>query len=177
LKRLIGLMAGLLAFPLVGAAPPAQALGAGVCTITGTISFEPPTGPYLTGAWNIGPGAINCQGLFKGPDYFTGQGAFTGSGTYSVLPTGTGTCLHQVGKGTVNYTVKTLSSTYYLKESSEFVLAGAGKFSTPSLRGSFVIPPPYEGDCVTKPVTRATFVAQTVWSREVPVRAGGDGQH
>lgn len=165
MKRLIALAAGLAIVPLVGLIPPAGALGAGVCTITGTISFAPPTDPYGHGAWSIGPGAINCQGLYKGPDYFTGQGPFSGSGTYSVLPSGTGTCLHQVGSGTVDYTFRTISSTYRLVEESEFVLAGAGKFSTPSLKGSFTIPPPYEGDCVTTPVTRATFVAQVLMSR------------
>jgi hypothetical protein len=177
-KRLIGLLAGVAMLPLVGAVPPAQALGAGACTIGGTISFEPPNGPYIRGNWSIRPGAINCHGLFKGPDYFTGQGSFTGSGTYSVLPSGTGACIHQVGSGTVDYTIRTISSTYRLTEESEFVLAGAGKFTTPSLKGSFVVPPPYEGDCITKPVTRATFVSQALMVREAPpVSNGGDGHH
>ncbi|HEV8627905.1 MAG TPA: hypothetical protein VG034_26005, partial [Acidimicrobiia bacterium] len=108
---------------------------------------------------------IDCKGVYKGPDYFTGQGPFTGSGTYTVLPTGTGACVHQVGEGTVDYTFRTISGTYNLREKNEFVLAGAGKFTTPSLRGTFVIPPPYEGDCVTTPVTRATFIAQVVLAR------------
>ena len=168
MKRSIAVVAGLLglaAMPLTGAVPPAGALGAGACTISGTISFEPPTDPYGRGNWLIGPGAINCQGLYKGPDYFTGQGPFSGSGTYSVLPSGTGTCIHQVGTGTVDYTFRTISSTYRLVEKSDFVLAGAGSFTTPSLRGMFTIPPPYEGDCITTPVTRATFVAQVLMSR------------
>jgi hypothetical protein len=33
------------------------------------------------------------------------------------------------------------------------------------MNGSFVIPPPYEGDCITTPVTRATFIAQVVLAR------------
>ena len=165
MKRLIAILAGLALVPLVGFVPKAEALGAGVCTISGTIAFEPPNGPYLRGVWHIRPGAINCQGLHKGVDYFTGQGPFTGSGTYSVLPSGTGTCVHQVGEGSVDYTFYTNSSTYRVQEESEFVLAGAGKFTTPSMNGSFVIPPPYEGDCITTPVTRATFVAQVLLAR------------
>jgi len=164
-KRVIACLVGVALVPLVGFAPPAEAIGAGACTISGTIAFEPPTGPYLQGVWNIRPGAIDCKGLYKGPDYFTGQGPFTGTGTYTVLPSGTGACLHQVGEGDVDYTVRTISGTYHLKEKNEFVLAGAGKFTTPSLRGSFVIPPPYEGDCITTPVTRATFVAQVLLAR------------
>ena len=162
MKRFIALVAGLALVPLVGLAPKADAIGAGVCTITGTIAFEPPTGPYMQGIWHIRPGAIDCKGLYKGPDYFTGQGQFNGTGTYKVLPSGTGQCIHQVGEGNVDYTVRTISSMYFVKEKSEFVLAGAGKFTTPSLKGSFVIPPPYEGDCITTPVTRATFVAQVL---------------
>lgn len=162
MKRFIALVAGLALVPLVGLAPKAEAIGAGTCTISGTIAFEPPTGPYMQGIWHIRPGAIDCKGLHKGPDYFTGQGSFTGTGTYKVLPSGTGQCIHQVGEGNVDYTVRTISSTYFIKEASEFVLAGAGKFTTPSLKGSFVIPPPYEGDCITTPVTRATFIAQVV---------------
>jgi hypothetical protein len=161
-KRFIALVAGMALVPLVGWAPKADAIGAGSCTISGTIAFEPPTGPYMQGVWHIRPGAIDCKGLHKGPDYFTGQGIFNGTGTYKVLPSGTGQCIHQVGEGNVNYTLTTISSTYFVKEASEFVLAGAGKFSTPSLKGSFVIPPPYEGDCITTPVTRATFVAQVI---------------
>jgi hypothetical protein len=164
-KRLIALVSGLALVPLIGFVPKAEAIGAGVCTISGTIAFEPPNGPYLQGVWNIRPGAINCQGLYKGPDYFTGQGSFVGSGTYTVLPSGTGTCLHQVGEGNVDYYFRTISSTYRVNEKNEFVLAGAGKFTTPSMTGSFVIPPPYEGDCITTPVTRATFIAQVLLAR------------
>jgi hypothetical protein len=163
-KRLV-LAAGLALVPLVGFVSTAEAIGAGTCTISGTIAFEPPNGPYLRGVWNIRPGAIDCKGVYKRVDYFTGQGPFTGSGTYTVLPSGTGACLHQVGEGDVDYTFRTTNGWYHLKEKSEFVLAGAGKFTTPSLKGSFVIPPPYEGDCITTPVTRATFIAQVLLVR------------
>ncbi|HKY77826.1 MAG TPA: hypothetical protein VJS45_16950 [Acidimicrobiia bacterium] len=165
MKRLIAFVAGLALLPLAGFAPRAEALGGGTCTISGTIAFEPATGPYMQGVWNIRPGAIDCKGAYKGPDYFTGQGPFIGTGTYKVLPSGTGTCIHQVGEGSVDYTLVTNGGWYRLTEKSEFVLAGAGKFTTPSMNGSFVIPPPYEGDCITSPVTRATFVAQVLLVR------------
>lgn len=165
MKRLIAFVAGLALVPLVGLAPQAEAIGGGTCTISGTIAFEPPTGPYLRGVWTIRPGAIDCKGVYKGVDYFIGQGPFTGSGTYTVLPSGTGTCIHQIGEGSVDYTFVTNGGWYRLTEKSEFVLAGAGKFATPSMNGSFVIPPPYEGDCITTPVTRATFVAQVLRAR------------
>ncbi len=165
MKRLFAFVAALALVPLVGFVPKAEAIGAGVCTIGGTIAFEPPNGPYLRGVWTIRPGAIDCKGAYKGPDYFIGQGPFIGTGTYTVLPSGTGTCVHQVGEGNVDYTFRTTSGTYHLKEKNDFVLAGAGKFATPSMNGSFVIPPPYEGDCITTPVTRATFIAQVVLAR------------
>ena len=154
--------------PLVGFAPAAQA-GAATCTITGTISFSPPTGASK-GAWSIQPGAIQCNGLHKGPEYFLGQGPFTGSGTYTALPSATGACLHQVGEGTVEYRIPTSGPTpsFHARESHQFILAGAGTFMTPSLRGTFLVTPPYEGDCVTTPVTRATFVAVAVFFRDVP---------
>lgn len=165
MKRLIAFVAALALVPLVGFVPKAEAIGTGACTISGTIAFEPPNGPYLRGVWTIRPGAIDCKGLYKRRDYFTGQGPFTGTGTYTVLPSGTGTCLHQVGEGNVDYTFRTTNGIYRVQEKSDFVLAGAGKFATPSINGSFVIPPPYEGDCITTPVTRATFIAQVVLAR------------
>lgn len=171
MKRLLTLVSGLglSALPLVAAAPPADALAAGVCTITGTINFDPQKAPSAEGAWRIGPAAINCQGLSKGPERFNGQGPFVGSGSYTVLPTGTGGCLHQVGTGTVEYTVPSTGYPLHVKEAHQFVLAGAGSFITPSLRGSFQQTPPFEGDCVITPVTRATFVAQAVLVRDVPI--------
>jgi hypothetical protein len=111
-------------------------------------------------------GAINCQGFFKSIDRFLGQGPFTGSGTYEVLPTAGGTCLYQAGTGTVDYVIRTTAGTYNVNEASKFVSAGAGKLATPSLRGSFLVPPPYEGDCVTTPVTRAGFIAQVLLVRD-----------
>jgi hypothetical protein len=176
LKRLFALLLILVALPLVGPAPSANALAAGVCTITGTINFDPSLAPYSPGAWSIGPAAISCQGLSKGPERFVGQGPFVGSGSYSVLPTGTGGCLHHVGMGTVEYTVPSTGYPLRVKEAHQFVLAGAGSFTTPSLRGSFQETPPFEGDCVTTPVTRATFVAEAVLMRDAPVSVSTDGQ-
>jgi hypothetical protein len=176
LKRLIALLTSLVAWPLVVAAPPADALGLATCTITGTINFTPSMTASTEGAWSIGPAAISCNGLSKGPEYFLGQGPFGGSGKYSVLPTGAGGCLHQVGSGTVEYTAPTTGTPLHVKEAHEFVVAGAGKFTTPSLRGTYLATPPFEGDCITKPVTRATFVAEAVLVRDAPLRASGDGQ-
>jgi hypothetical protein len=164
------LLIGVVALPLVGPAPEADALATGVCTITGTINFDPSKPPSADGAWSIGPAAITCQGLSKGPERFLGQGPFVGSGSYTVLPTGTGGCLHQVGEGTVEYTVPTSGNPLHVKEAHQFVMAGAGSFTTPSLRGSFAETPPFEGDCVTTPVTRATFLATAVLAREVPMK-------
>src|SRR5688500_8060054 len=151
--------------PLVVLAPQAGAVGAGTCTISGTVAFEPPTGPYLRGVWTIRPGAIDCKGVYKGVDYFIGQGPFTASGTYTVLPSGTGSCIHQVGGGSVDYTFVTNVGWYHLTHTSDFVLDEAGKSATPSMNGSSVFPPPYEGDSITTPVTRATFVAQVLLAR------------
>ena len=180
LKRLIALLSGLVALPLVGAAPPAQALGVAACTIGGTIHFSPPGQAAAQGTWRIDRGAINCQGFFKSTDRFIGQGSFTGSGSYEVLPLGAGSC-NQTGTGTVDYVIKTTAGTYHVNEASTFVSAGAGKIATPSLRGSFLVPPPYEGDCVTTPVTRASFIAQALLVRDPQIGVGAgfaaDGQH
>jgi hypothetical protein len=179
LKRLLALVTGLAILPFVGGAQPAQALGVAACTIGGSIHFSPPGTGGPQASWRIDRGAINCQGFFKSTDRFLGQGSFTGSGTYQVLPSGQGTCLYQAGTGTVDYVIRTTAGTYNVSEANRFVLAGVGKFATPSLRGSFLVPPPYEGDCVTSP-TRATFVAQALLVRDpqVGVQAGaGDGQY
>ncbi len=58
---------------------------------------------------------------------------------------------------------------FRMRESKRFVLAGAGEFSTPSLRGAIQLLPPYDGDCVTKPITCATFLAQGRYLRTEPL--------
>jgi hypothetical protein len=73
--------------------------------------------------------------------------------------------MHHVGTGNVDYMIPTTEADVRIKEPHDFVLAGAGAFATPSLHGSFQITPPYAGDCVTKPVTRATFIAQALMLR------------
>jgi hypothetical protein len=73
--------------------------------------------------------------------------------------------MHHVGTGKVDYMIPTSEADVRIQEPHDFVLAGAGAFTTPSLRGTFQITPPYEGDCVTRPVTRATFIAQAVLLR------------
>jgi hypothetical protein len=175
-KRFVVLLAGLVVLPLVGWVPPAEA-GAATCTITGTISFAPPAPAAAAfGAWSINPGAITCYGLHKGPERFLGQGPFSGSGTYTLL-SGGGFCLNQVGQGRVEYTIPTSGPgpTLHVREATQFVLAGAGRFTTPTMQGSVVVTPPYEGDCVSTPVTRATFVAKVLLVRDVPFDGTPDG--
>jgi hypothetical protein len=156
---------GLVVSPLIWFAPAADATGVAVCAISGTINFSPASLASTEGAWRIEPAVITCQGVFKGRERIIGPGSFTGSGSYSALPGGSGTCMRHVGTGTVDYTIQTTSNDVHINEQHDFVMAGAGAFTTPSLRGSFQVTPPYKGDCVTKPVTSATFVAQAVMVR------------
>ena len=158
-RRTLLLLAALLS-TVVGVAPPAQALGGAACVITGTIQFEAPTAATAgIGVWHIGPGQIECNGITNGYRIF-GTGPFTGSGTYTGLPVGSGSCLHHIGTGTVDYVIRSGAMVFRMRETKRFLLAGAGEFTTPTLRGSLQLAPPYEGDCLTKPVTRATFIAQ-----------------
>jgi hypothetical protein len=164
LRTLLAL--GLVLLPTAGAAT-AQAAGLAACTITGTINFFPSAENRMQGAWNVEPAVIDCRGLFRGWERFLGPGSFSGSGTYAALPTGTGSCLHHVGSGTVDYWLFTSVADVHLKESQSYVLAGTGSFSTPTLRGTFQLTPPTAGDCVTKPMTRALFVAQATLIRRL----------
>ena len=145
----------------VGFVPTADAWGTAACLITGTISFESPSATAATaksGVWTIGPGQIECNGATAGYRIF-GTGPFTGSGTYTALPDG-GACFHHVGTGTVDYEIRSGAMIFHIQEAKRFLLAGAGEFTTPTLRGSLQLAPPFEGDCLTTPVTRATFIAQ-----------------
>ena len=153
--------------PMVGAVPPARATGAGVCTVTGTITFSAGSLAATDGVWTIGPAVISCQGLFNGYERIIGSGSFTGSGTYRAFPDGTGTCLRHVGTGTLNYGFPTSQADIRLVEPNSYTLAGAGAFTTPSLRGTFKVAPT-DGDCVTKPVTTAIFVAEATLIRFAP---------
>jgi hypothetical protein len=167
MKRAL-LMLGLAALPTLGVAPAAEATGAAACTITGTINFSPSTVTATEGTWAIEPAVIECRGVFRSWERILGPGSFAGSGSYSALPTGSGTCLHHTGSGTVDYRIPTTEADVHLTEPQSFVLAGAGAFSTPSLRATFQVSPPYDGDCVTKPVTKALFVAEASMVRFSP---------
>ena len=92
------------------------------------------------------------------------HGAFTGSGSYRDLPSGEGGCLQELGTGTVDYWIPTEKQDVHVKEPYSFVLAGAGVFTTPTLRG--VIPDPaHDGNCLTSPSPKALFLAETALVR------------
>jgi len=162
-KRPIALVVGLFLLPLIGVVPSAHAMGAAVCTISGTFDLVP-TSTTGQGRWTIEPGVISCEGLFRAKRVITGPGKFRGSGTYDEASPGGGPCLHIVGTGQVDYTVPTFDADNQIHEPQDFVLAGAGAFATPSLRGSFQVAPPYEGNCLSKPV-KGSFVAEAILVR------------
>src|SRR5687767_9530061 len=97
----VPLLLGLMGLPLVGAQPVAEAVGAGVCTISGTIDFVPSTPVPAQGTWSIEPAVIDCHGLFDGVERIIGPGSFSGTGTYQALPSGSAACAHHFGTGTV----------------------------------------------------------------------------
>jgi len=146
-----------------GFTPTADAVGYGACALAGTISFAPES--PAKGTWTIGPANLDCQGIIGKRARIIGQGPFRGSGTYRALLPGDAACLRQTGTGTVEYEIPTASGTIKVSEAATHTLAGAGVIDTPSLHGMFQLPPPYDGDCLTKPVSRATFVAQLVLYR------------
>lgn len=164
MKRAIRLALGLAALPFLGFAPAAQATGAAACTISGTITFTHSAANAGQGMWRIDPAVISCQGLYNGYERIMGPGRFIGSGKY----TGSGTCLHSVGSGTFDYTFPTTAADVHLVEPNDYTLTGVGTFTSPSLKGTFEATPPYEGDCVTKPMTKALFVAQATLVRFYP---------
>jgi hypothetical protein len=159
---------GLVVMALVGWVPPAEATGTAVCTISGTITFSHSELTSTAGTWTIGPAMINCQGPYNGYERVTGPGRFAGAGTYRAFPDGTGTCLHSLGTGTVQYGFPTTAYDIRLVEPGEYALAGAGAFTSPSLKATFEVAPPYDGDCVTTPVTSALFVAEAWLLRFYP---------
>jgi hypothetical protein len=174
LGRRILLLVGVVATSVLGFVPAANGLGGAVCVISGTITFAPPSAEAPAGSpgsWDIGPGQIQCNGIINGYRIW-GTGPFTGSGTYTSLPVAGSTCghlVHHVGMGNVDYLMRSAAMLFRMRETKRFVLAGAGEFSTPSLRGALQLLPPYDGDCVTKPITRATFVAQARYLRTEPL--------
>ena len=165
MKRLLACWA-LVVLPLVGFASQAGAAGGGVCRIIGRIVFSPKTDS--DGGWSIQSGIIECQGVLAGgKNRILGPGKFTGSGTYGPVAPAGGACMHQTGKGTVNYSIPTTGGFLVISEPRWYAMVGTGSFTTPTLRGTFQAAPPYTGDCVTKPMTSAGFVAETVLYRGV----------
>jgi hypothetical protein len=174
LGRRILLLGLVVATSVVGFVPAASGLGGAVCVIGGTMTFKPPAAgapPDTPGTWNIGPAQIECNGAINGY-HIWGTGPFTGAGTYTSLPVAGSACghlVHHVGIGNVDYLMRSAAMIYRVRESKRFVIAGAGEFSTPSLRGAIQLLPPYDGDCLTKPITRATFRAQGRYLRTEPL--------
>lgn len=160
----MAVLAGLVLTLVVGPAPAADAVGVGVCTITGTITFTPAGEKTETGTWGIAPAVIQCRGQFNTYELMLSQGSFEGAGSYTTLPSGEGGCLRQLGAGTVDYWIPTDKQDVHVKEPHTFVLAGAGAFITPTLRGVFQIPT-YDGNCLTTPVTKAVFLAEVTLFR------------
>jgi hypothetical protein len=167
MRRCITVLASLALATVLAPAPPAHAIGLGVCTITGTIRFTPSGGTSEQGVWAISPAVIQCRGQFNTRQLMVRQGAFAGSGSYTVVPSGEAGCLHELGTGTVDYWIATDEQDVHVKEPHAFLLAGAGAFTTPTLRGVFQIPP-YEGNCLTTPVTSALFLAEVTMVRLSP---------
>jgi hypothetical protein len=169
MKRSLAILAALSMTALTGfvASPPAEAVAIGACAISGTITFTPSANSTDHGAWIIGPAVISCRGPFRfpHPEQMSGEaGSFSGIGSYTAVPSGEGHCLRELGNGTVDYWVKTEEQDVHMKEPHAFLLAGAGLFTTPTLRGTFQVPL-YEGNCLTAPVSRAMFLAQVTLVR------------
>src|SRR5207248_8948699 len=134
-KRSVALLAALGLMGIVGPAPRAEATAVGACAITGTIMFTPSAAGADQGSWIIGPAVIKCRGPFRvpHPEQMNGEaGEFSGVGSYRAVPSGDGHCLRELGTGTVDYWVKTEEQDVHVKEPHEFVLAGAGLFTTPT---------------------------------------------
>ena len=162
MRRFVAALA-VLGTAVVGFTPTVGAVGYGACTITGTISFA--TTAMDAGTWTIGPAVLDCQGLIAARRRITGRGPFKGSGTFKAFPAGDAGCMRQSGTGMVDYRIPTSGGDILVTEAESHNLVGAGVFETPTLHGAFQVPPPYQGDCITKPVGRATFVAQVVLVR------------
>lgn len=146
-------------------APAAEAKAAGLCTISGTINFTPSASPH--GRWDISPGVIECRGFFFGWSPMLGSGSFVASGSYTAVPSGA-SCVERLGPGTVDYWIMTTDQHVHLIEPHSFTLAGAGAFTTPTLRGTFQIPL-YGGNCMTTPRTTTLFLAQVTLARAGPL--------
>jgi hypothetical protein len=165
--RSVAVLAGLALAIVVGPVPAAEAFGVGACTIGGAITFSPGDQTPDQGTWNIAPATIVCRGQYNTKELMVRSGAFNGSGSYTSLPSAQGGCLRQLGTGSVDDWVTTEKQDVHVTEPHAFLLAGAGAFTTPTLRGVFEIVS-YEGDCLTGPVTKANFQAQVTLFRGSP---------
>ena len=156
----------LVALALGGFAPDARALGGGACRISGRIVFSPQSDNE--GGWSIDRGVIECAGLLAGgKNRILGPGEFTGSGSYKALAAAGGACLHQAGTGKVEWRIPTSGGYLVVSDPVTYTLVGVGAFTSPNLFGTFQAAPPYSGDCVTKPMTSAAFVAEALLYRGV----------
>jgi hypothetical protein len=167
-NRSVPLAMAVACLALFGFVPAADATGGAACTITGTITFIHGAEASPEGAWTIDPAVISCHGLFNGYERILGPGRFSGTGSYTALPGGSGSCLRNVGSGTVDYSFPTTGADVHLVEPNDYTLTGVGTLTTPTLRGTFQITPPFEGDCVTQPITKALFLAEATLVRFVP---------
>ena len=164
MRRTVGVLAALMLAMILGPAPAADAVGVGACTITGTITFIPMGKGAEVGAWDISPAQITCRGQFNTYELMLKQAGFRGAGSYQTLPSGEGGCLRELGTGTVDYWIPTEKQDVHMVEPNAFLLAGAGAFTTPTLKGVFQIPA-YDGNCLTTSVTKATFLAEVTLVR------------
>jgi hypothetical protein len=165
----------LVALSVLGFSPTAGAVGQGACNITGTITFSSSSKTLSEGTWKIAPAVIDCQGIVAARRRITGRGPFSGGGTFRELSAGSGGACHQSGSGTVDYTIPTSGGDILVSEPITYTMVGVATFTTPTLRGAFQFAPS-SGDCVTNPVTRATFVAEMLlyrYPRELPRPPGG----
>ena len=166
MRRSVAMLAGLASLAFVfGPVPAAQAVGAGACVIGGTINFSPVAGEPGRGAWSISPATIQCRGQYNTKELMVRGGSFTGSGSYTSVGSTDSGCFRQLGEGAVDYWIPTQKQDIHVKEPHAFLLAGAGAFLTPTLRGVFQIVS-YEGDCLANPVTKASFLAEVTLFRE-----------
>src|SRR5919198_5018585 len=123
MHRSVAVLAGLALAILLGPAlQPAEAVGAGVCTIGGTINFSPTSD--AAGVWNIAPATIACRGQYNTKELMVRYGSFTGSGSYTSLPSAQGGCLRQLGTGSVDYWITTEKQDIHIQEPNAFLLAG-----------------------------------------------------
>ena len=155
--------------PLLLTARPAAAHAVGGCTISGTITFSEPAPAATPGRWAVSPGTISCRGMYNGWERIINPGSFSASGTYTAVPTAAAGCAVQLGEGTVDYWLLTSEQDIHYTEPHAFTPGAAGAFTTPSLRGTFQLPP--DAGCLSGSADRkGTFLAEVSL-----VRAEGSG--